>query len=104
MQGTVGSSTSTMTGTGNASRESAAQVTDKAHAGIDRLSATAHNTVDRMTSSVSSAAERFSDAPFMHTAQEWKDTTCAYVRQHPMTAVGIAVAAGYLLSRLTSFR
>jgi ElaB/YqjD/DUF883 family membrane-anchored ribosome-binding protein len=90
-----------MTGT---ARDSAAQMTDKAHAGIDRMSATAHNTVDRMTSAAVSAAERFSDGKLAHTAQEWKATTCAYVREHPMTAVGIAVAAGYLLSRLTSFR
>ena len=101
MQGTVGT-TSPMSGTN--ARDTAAQMQDKAHSGIDRLSSTAHSTVDRVTSAAASAADRFSDGKMMHTAQEWKDSTCAYVREHPMTAVGIAVAAGYLLSRLTSLR
>ena len=101
MQGTVGS---TMTPGASTARDTASQMTDKAHSGIDRLSATAHNTVDRVKTAAVSAADRFADGPVMHTAQEWKDTTCAYVRDHPMTAVGIAVAAGFLLSRLTSFR
>ena len=63
-------------------------------------------TVDRVVSAASSAAERFNvtDSKFAHTAQEWKEQTCTYVRAHPMTAVGIAVAAGFLLSRLTHLR
>ena len=101
MQGTIGS-TNTMGA--NSTRDTASQMTDKAHAGIDRLSATAHSTVDRMTSAATSAADRFADGRLMHSAQEWKATTCAYVKEHPMTAVGMALAAGYLLSRLTSFR
>ena len=104
MQGTVGSAPSTSSMTGANTRETAAQVSDKAHAGIDRLTESAHSTVDRVTSAAMSAAERFSDGKFAHTAQEWKTTTSAYVREHPMAAIGIAVAAGYLLSRLTSFR
>jgi ElaB/YqjD/DUF883 family membrane-anchored ribosome-binding protein len=103
MQSTVGSSTSM---TGSNVRESASNMSDKAHSSIDRFSASAHNTVDKMVSAASSAAERLNvaDTKFAHTANEWKEQTCSYVRAHPMTAVGIAVAAGYLLSRLTHFR
>ena len=103
MQSTVGSSTNM---TSNNMRESASNVSDKAHSSIDRLSSSAHNTVDRVVSAASSAAERFNvgDSKFAHTAQEWKEQTCSYVRAHPMTAVGIAVAAGYIFSRLTHFR
>jgi ElaB/YqjD/DUF883 family membrane-anchored ribosome-binding protein len=102
MQSTVGTN---MTGSDN-TRQSAAQMSEKAHAGIDRITSSAHNTVDRVASAASSAAERFhvTDSKFAHSAQEWKDQTCTYVRAHPMTAVGIAVAAGYLLSRLTHLR
>jgi ElaB/YqjD/DUF883 family membrane-anchored ribosome-binding protein len=93
-----------MTGTG--ARDTAAHMSDKAHAGVDRLSASAHQTIDKVASAATSAADRFgvTESRFAHNAQEFKESTCAYVRAHPMTAVGIAVAAGYLLSRLTSFR
>lgn len=101
MQGTLGSTTPVGT---TSARDTASQMTDKAHAGIDRLSSTAHSTVDRVTSAAVSAADRFSDGRFVHKAEEWKATTCAYVKEHPMAAVGMALAAGYLLSRLTSFR
>ena len=101
MHGTVGSTNSM---TGSASRDTTTQVTDKAHASIDRVSSAAHSTVDRVTSAAISAADRLSEGKLAHNAQAWKDTTCAYVREHPMTAVGIAVAAGFLLSRLASFR
>ena len=101
MQSTIGNN---MTGTD--ARQTASQMSEKAHAGIDRVTSSAHNTVDRVVSAASSAAERFNvgDSKFAHTAQEWKEQTCTYVKAHPMTAVGIAVAAGYLLSRLTHLR
>lgn len=81
-----------------------ANVSEKAHAGIDRLTQSAHQTVDRVVSAASSAAERYADSRLVHTAQDWKEHTCNYVRAHPLAAVGIAAAAGFLLSRLTHFR
>ena len=101
MQNTVGSNMNS----GNV-RDSAANVSEKAHQGIDKLTQSAHHTVDRVVSAASSAADRLhvGDSKFAHAAQEWKEQTCTYVKAHPMTAVGIAVAAGYLLSRLTHFR
>lgn len=99
MQGTAGSNV------GSTMRESnlgeKAHVSDKAHAGIDRFSTSAHHTVDRLVSAASSAADSMAQSKFAHMAQDWKDQTSTYVRAHPMTAVGIAVAAGFLLSRLT---
>jgi ElaB/YqjD/DUF883 family membrane-anchored ribosome-binding protein len=86
---------------------SASNVSEKAHAGIDKLTQSAHHAVDRVATAATTAAERVQnvgDTKYGHMAQEWKEQGCAYVRAHPMTAVGIAVAAGYLLSRLTHFR
>jgi ElaB/YqjD/DUF883 family membrane-anchored ribosome-binding protein len=102
MQSTLGSNSSSLTGTN--ARETAANVSGKAHAGIDKLTATAHQTVDRVATAATSAAERLnmSESKFAHSAHDFKESTCAYVREHPMAAVGIAVAAGYLFSRLTS--
>ena len=89
---------------GSSVRDSASNVSDKAHAGIDRVTQSAHQTVDRVVSAASSAADRFQnvgETKYGHMAQEWKEQTCAYVRAHPLTSIGIAVAAGFLLSRLT---
>lgn len=99
-QSTAGSN---VTGTGS-TQGSASQVSEKAHSGIDKVTQSAHQTVDRVVSAASSAAERLQhvgDTKYGHMAQDWKDQTCAYVREHPLTSVGIAVAAGFLLSRLT---
>src|SRR5687768_10748035 len=87
--------------------DAASNVSDKAHAGIDRLTQTAHHAVDRVATAATTAADRVQhvgDTKYGHMAQEWKEQGCAYVRSNPMTAIGIAVAAGYLLSRLTHLR
>ena len=103
-QSTLGSSNVTS----SSLHDSASNMSEKAHAGIDRLTQSAHHTVDRVASAASSAADRFqataADSRVVHSAQAWKEQTCSYVRAHPMTSVGIAVAAGFLLSRLTHFR
>jgi ElaB/YqjD/DUF883 family membrane-anchored ribosome-binding protein len=91
----------------NAMGSATSNVSEKAHAGIDRLTQSAHHAVDRVATAATTAADRVQhvgDTKYGHMAQEWKEQGCAYVRAHPMTAVGIAVAAGYLLSRLTHFR
>ncbi len=102
MQGTTSSNNG-----GNAStemRDTAAQAGDKAHAGLGRLSQSVHSTIDRVTAAATSAADRLADGHLAHSAQEWRDTTTSYVRNHPMTAIGVALAAGYLLSRIISSR
>lgn len=99
-----GSSTASSGNGSSTSREAATQMGDKVHAGVDRLTQSAHDTIDRVTAAASSAAERLSEGRLANAAQEWHSTTTAYVREHPLTAIGIAVAAGFLLSRLTSLR
>lgn len=101
MQGTSTEMGSTTT---DKTREKAHEMGDKAHSGVDRATRSAHDTIDRVASAATHAAERFTDGRLTHQAQEWRSTTTSYVREHPLTAVGIAVAAGYLLSRLTSYR
>jgi ElaB/YqjD/DUF883 family membrane-anchored ribosome-binding protein len=71
---------------------------------LGRLSQSVHSTIDRVTAAATSAADRLTDGHLAHSAQEWRDTTTSYVRNHPMTAIGVAVAAGYLLSRIISSR
>ena len=101
MQGTVGSNFDTET-----ARDTTVNASEKAHASIDRVTASAHNVVDRMASAAASAAERLGGANTKLSAstKEWRDEAAEYVRANPMTAVGIAFAVGYMLSRLTHGR
>jgi ElaB/YqjD/DUF883 family membrane-anchored ribosome-binding protein len=87
-------------------RDSAANASGKAHASIDRVTASAHQAVDRMATAAASAAERLRGANtrFSASSQEWRDETSEYVRAHPMTAVGVAFVVGFILSRLTRGR
>jgi len=73
---------------------------------VDRLSQSAHQAVDRAASAASSYAERFGERgeELMQMPQDWLDTAREYVRENPMQAVGMALAAGYLLSILMRSR
>jgi ElaB/YqjD/DUF883 family membrane-anchored ribosome-binding protein len=77
---------------------------DKAHAGIDRVSSTAHDAVDQAASLASSAAERFGSKSrdVLAMRDQWMNVTRECVRDHPFATVGVALAAGYLLSRITA--
>jgi ElaB/YqjD/DUF883 family membrane-anchored ribosome-binding protein len=77
---------------------------DRTQAGIDRLTSTAHQTVDRVASAAASAANRLTarSDDLLASRDEWMEVTRGYVREHPIAALGCALAAGYLLSRLLS--
>ena len=78
-------------------------VSQRAQAGIDRLRNSAHETVERAAAVASSATDRLSarGGEWIATKNEWVDTTRAYVRDHPFATLAMALAAGYLLSRIT---
>jgi len=73
---------------------------------IERAGNAAHETVDRVAQTASAYAERFGE-----TAQEWLEMKAnwvegarEYVREHPVAALGMAVAAGYILSMIMRSR
>jgi ElaB/YqjD/DUF883 family membrane-anchored ribosome-binding protein len=70
---------------------------------VDRLSQSAHDAVDKAASVASSYAERFSSKgdELMQMQEDWIDSARDYVREKPLQALGIALAAGYLLHMLT---
>jgi len=81
--------------------DSAVDVTGPA---LDHLVANAHETVDRVGSAASSAAgavgvkgDQINDG-----SKRVIERAGVYVRENPVTSLGIAVAAGYVLSRLLS--
>lgn len=73
---------------------------------IDRLSQSAHQSVDRAAEAAAAAADRFSEKAdeLYAMQQDWIESGREYVREHPVAAIGLAVAAGYLLSMLMRSR
>ncbi|MGQ0654278.1 MAG: DUF883 domain-containing protein [Betaproteobacteria bacterium] len=73
---------------------------------IDNLSETAHQTVERAAEAASQVAERWGDKAdeLMALQENWIESARGYVKEHPFAALGIALAAGYLLSTLTRGR
>ena len=79
------------------------QSTDKT---IERASGTAHETVERVAQTASEYAERFGEKAeeWLEMKDNWVEGAREYVREHPVAALGIAVAAGYVLSMLMRSR
>lgn len=73
---------------------------------VDRLAQSAHDAVDRAASAASSVYDRVSDKgeELMQMPEDWLDAARDYVRERPLQAIGMAVAAGYLLSVLMRSR
>jgi ElaB/YqjD/DUF883 family membrane-anchored ribosome-binding protein len=70
---------------------------------IDRMSQSAHEAVDKAATMASSYAERIGAKgdQLMQMQEDWVDTARDYVRENPLQALGIALAAGYLLHMIT---
>ena len=70
---------------------------------VDRMSQSAHDTIDRAAQTASAYYERFAEKgeEFMAMQEDWVEAAREYVREKPIAALGIAVAAGYLLGKLT---
>ncbi|MDQ5848510.1 MAG: DUF883 domain-containing protein [Pseudomonadota bacterium] len=73
---------------------------------IDTLSQSAHQAVDRASSAASQMAQRFGEKgeELLALQENWVEGAREYVREHPIAALGIAVAAGYLLHLITRSR
>jgi ElaB/YqjD/DUF883 family membrane-anchored ribosome-binding protein len=73
---------------------------------IDKVSHSAHEAVDKIASATSQAAEALSEkGEHLKNAEKQLMENCrSYVRDNPITSLGLAVAAGFLLSRLLSGR
>jgi ElaB/YqjD/DUF883 family membrane-anchored ribosome-binding protein len=74
-----------------------------AHQTIDRLAESAAPHVERLEEAVSSASVRLKNQAqrARETGDEWADGLRASVRRNPLTAVGMALALGALISRVT---
>lgn len=73
---------------------------------IDKAANTAHEAVDRVASATNQAAEAIGEKgeQLKNAEQQFMEDCRIYVRDNPITSLGIAVAAGFLLSRVLSGR
>jgi len=71
---------------------------------IERMSQSAHEAIDKAASVASDYASRVSakGEELMSMPQDWAEAARDYVREKPFQALGIALAAGYLLHLITS--
>ena len=73
---------------------------------IDKASNSAHEAFDKIANATSHAAEALGEkGEQMKKAEQQLMKNCrGYISDNPMTSVGIALATGFLLSRLLSRR
>jgi len=73
---------------------------------IDKASKSAHEAFDKIASATSQAAEALGEKgeQLKKTEQQLMKNCRGYISDNPITSVSIAVAAGFLLSRLLSRR
>lgn len=73
---------------------------------LDKASKSAHEAFDKIADASNHAADALGEKgrQLKNTEQELMDNCCGYVRNNPITSLGIAAAAGFLLSRLLSSR
>ena len=73
---------------------------------IDRLSESAHSAVDRAAQSAAQVAERFGEKgeELLAMKDDYIEQARDYVKENPIMALGIALAAGYLFGKITSWR
>ena len=81
-------------------------VSDAAKPAVDRMATSAHVAVDKVAGVASQAAETLGiRGEQIKSAQEkLVESAREYMHEHPVATLGIAVAAGFVLSRLLSSR
>ena len=73
---------------------------------IDKASHSAHEAVDKIADAANQAADAIGEkgGQLKNAEQQLLENCRGYVRDNPVTSLGIAVAAGFLLSRVLSGR
>lgn len=73
---------------------------------IDKAASSAHEVVDKIASVTNQAAEALGEKgeQLKNTEQQLIEDCRMYINDNPITSMGIAVAAGFLLNRLLSCR
>ena len=80
------------------------KMAEPARSTVDRLSSAAHETVDKLASNATHMADRFSEQTRRVTDAPVKalDYSKSWIQDKPLEAVGVALAIGFILGRLTA--
>jgi ElaB/YqjD/DUF883 family membrane-anchored ribosome-binding protein len=75
----------------------------KAKPAIDGVAAMAHQAVDKVAGAAAPTAEWLTEhgKSLQNTQKKLMHDTCSYISTNPLTSIAIAVAAGFLISRVT---
>ena len=81
----------------------AEDVVQKTQPAIDKVADMAHRAVDKAAASAAPAAGWIDEKSVQLDATQKKfvNDTCAYISANPLTAIGLGVLAGVVLSRMT---
>jgi ElaB/YqjD/DUF883 family membrane-anchored ribosome-binding protein len=73
---------------------------------VDKAADVAHETVDKVADLTNQGVDKLSEKgeQFKKVEQQLRDEYSEYIRDNPLTSVGIAVGVGFVLSRLLSNR
>lgn len=71
---------------------------DAAGPAIEQMAAGAHRAINSADKAATNTVEALESAGIK--SEELLDTSTAYMREHPLLSLGVAVAAGFMLSRL----
>ena len=68
---------------------------------VDRIASGAHQAVDRVAAVANSAADHLNvkGEDLLAAKDRWAQACGSYVKENPLTALGIAAAIGFLISR-----
>jgi ElaB/YqjD/DUF883 family membrane-anchored ribosome-binding protein len=82
------------------------RASDAARPAVDRIASSAHQAVDNIAEAASHAADTLGEksGQFKEVQARFMEDCNNYVRENPMASLGMAAAAGFLLSRMLSSR
>lgn len=82
------------------------RASDAARPAVDRIASSAHSAVDSIAAAAANAADSFGEKSgnFKEMQSQFMEDCNNYVRENPMASLGMAAAAGFLLSRVLSSR
>jgi ElaB/YqjD/DUF883 family membrane-anchored ribosome-binding protein len=89
---------------GSALHSTIDKVADPARSTVDRVSSAAHETVDKLASGAADVADRFSDQARWVSEAPGRalGTSKSWIQDKPLEAVGVALALGFLIGRLSA--
>ena len=69
---------------------------------MESKSSASHRQIDRVSDGAHRVVEQFGEKAdeLLEMKDDWLEATRGYVRDHPVASLGIALAAGYVLSAL----